>query len=496
MNALHQVPERFRQKRVLVIGDAILDTYVKGTSERLCREAPAPVITLEERAWRCGGAANTAINIAALGASVVMMTVVGNDAHGRILIEKLTEAGIHTSWVNKSAERSTVAKTRISASSRILLRVDEGSTDPLHAEAESALESAIRKIHGDFDVIVVSDYDNGIIGERVIDALAAVAPETPVVIDARDPSRFRRVKATAAKPNYEESLRVLSLPKQRGARRMAQLADAAEQLLDRVGAKYVYATVDADGALLLRRGRAPYPVRCIPRDESNTIGAGDSYVGALALSLCSGATPEAAAEIASAAASVVLQKDGTSACSGIELRSVLKGNTKRLDNVEDLQHRLHEFRKAGKRIVFTNGCFDILHRGHVRFLSQARALGDVLIVGLNSDESIRRIKGATRPINTLADRIEVLSGLQSVDALVPFHDDSPVELIRAVRPDVFVKGGGYTPLDIPEAELVRRLGGEVKVIAAEEGFSTSLLIEKIHDKSAQPRFASRGQGLL
>lgn len=494
MSTLHHWPERFRQQRVLIIGDAILDTYIKGTSDRLCREAPAPVISLDERQWRCGGAANTAVNIAALGASASLMTVLGEDAHARILMEKLSEAGVDTTWVRKSSARRTVAKTRISAASTILLRIDEGSTGPLRDAEASDMAAGLGEIFDQFDAIVVSDYDNGIISEPLINTFASIASKIPVVIDARNPARFRDVHALAAKPNYEESLRVLGLPKLRGALRVSQLAGAAEQLLEQTGAEHVYATLDSDGTLLLSRDQAPFPVSCIPRDEGNSVGAGDSYVGALALSLCSGATPEAAARIASTAANVVLQTEGTSACSGMELRSALKGDMKYLDNPEDLHHRLREFRKHGKRVVFTNGCFDILHRGHVNFLKKARALGDVLIVGLNSDDSIRRIKGKTRPINSLADRIEVLSGLQSVDGLVPFDDDSPVELIKTVRPDIFVKGGGYIPEDIPEADLVRQLGGEVKVIPAEEGFSTSLLIEKIHDRSAQPRYASRGQG--
>jgi D-beta-D-heptose 7-phosphate kinase/D-beta-D-heptose 1-phosphate adenosyltransferase len=344
------------------------------------------------------------------------------------------------------------------------------------------MSEMLKKKAETFDAIVVSDYGYGAITGEMLKTLETCAAIRPVVIDARDLSRFRHVRPMAVKPNYREAARLLDVPEKRGNERMAQMVGYSDALLEKTGARYVFVTLDADGAVLFAHGEKPYRLSCVPEKDAMTIGAGDSFTSALALSLVAGAPPKRAARVASTAAYVVLQKAGTSACTAMELRAALKGNVKWLDSIDDLLLKVRQFRKDDKRIVFTNGCFDILHRGHVNFLKHARSLGDVLVVALNSDAGIRRVKGPGRPINSLADRIEVLAGLQSVDCLIAFDDDTPADVIRAVRPDIFVKGSAHTAESIPEAEFVGALGGQVHIIPA-AGLSTSQLIRKIRQRS-------------
>ncbi len=248
---------------------------------------------------------------------------------------------------------------------------------------------------------------------------------------------------------------------------------------EQTGARIVAVTLDADGAIILERGRPPYRTYARPTHHSRAAGAGDTFAAALALGLAAGAETPAAADLASAAAAVVVGRDGTAACSSRELRERIAAGDKPVDDPSDLAARLSEHRRQGRRIVFTNGCFDILHRGHISYLSLAKSLGDVLVVGVNSDDGIRRLKGPSRPINALEDRMGVLAALSCVDLIVPFDEDTPCELIRVVRPDVFVKGGDYTRDRLPEAAIVEELGGAVQILPYLADRSTTDMIERI-----------------
>jgi|tagenome__1003787_1003787.scaffolds.fasta_scaffold20980230_3 D-beta-D-heptose 7-phosphate kinase/D-beta-D-heptose 1-phosphate adenosyltransferase len=489
LDARSALLERFAGRRVAVIGEAILDGYLDGVAGRISREAPVPIVELLARTDAPGGAANTAINLAALGADVRFVSVVGRDGEGDRLLEALEDAGVDVSDVLRIPGRDTLAKQRVSAGGQMLLRFDAGSTDALDARNEDRLIRHVVGAWGDSDAVVVSDYGYGVASDRVLAVLGEQQrrDERVLVADAKDLRRFRPVGVTAVKPNYGEACQLLGEPERRGTRaRAAQVGMAGDRLLDVTGARIVAVTVDTDGAFVFERDAPPYRTYATPHPNSRAAGAGDTFVAALTLALTCGATAPVAAELASTAAGVVVRRTGTSICTTADLADAVGQDAgKRVDPGPALDARIRSFREAGRRIVFTNGVFDILHRGHVTYLARAKGLGDVLVVGVNADESVHRLKGPLRPINPLDDRIAVLEALSPVDLIVPFQDDTPAGVIELVRPDVFVKGGDYRREMLPEAPLVERLGGTVRILPFTEDRSTTNVIAKVREAYAE-----------
>jgi D-beta-D-heptose 7-phosphate kinase / D-beta-D-heptose 1-phosphate adenosyltransferase len=483
---LIEVIENFKRLKILVVGDAILDTYVKGNPDRVCREAPVLVYNVEEQEHQCGGAANTAINVASLGAETYFLTVTGKDANAKQLVDVLKDNKVHTEFIIRDKSRVTIAKKRITASSNILMRIDEGTTTEISEESEEELLEKVRELYPIVDAIILSDYGYKVITPFLVKGIQDLRLNNPkpVVVDARDLSKFNSLKPDAVKPNYEEAIKLLNLEKIQ-QNRQQQILDREDALFELTGAKQVAVTLDVEGVLMLEKGKEPYKVLSVPQDNKNAIGAGDTFVSALTLSIALKATGEVAAEIASAAAAVVVKKDGTVSCTNNELKSYFKSVPKYILKLEDVITIVKDCKKKGKKIVFTNGCFDILHKGHISILNKAREAGDVLIVGVNSDNSIKKLKGADRPINNLEDRVTVLAGLQSVDFLISFEEESPVQLIKAVHPDVFVKGGNYSEHTIPEAALLKKIGCRVLIVPYKEEHATTQIINKIRDNNQE-----------
>jgi len=481
MNTLNNFIQQFKKWKVLVIGDAILDTYVNGTIDKICREAPVPIFNTLEQHHRCGGASNTAINLAKLGADTYFLSVTGKDAAAREMIACLKKADVHTDYLVMDKSRTTLCKKRITASSSILLRIDEGSTQDVSGECEQELINSFIELYEQVDAVVISDYGYGIFTDKVLKAVQqnTATMAKPLVIDAKDLRRFRHLQPTAVKPNYEEALTILGIQKLPEGNRAVKLQPFAAQLHQLTGADKVAATLDCDGVLYLEKGKKPYHIACVPQDNKKTIGAGDTFISAFVLALTSNAPGKLAADIGAAAAAVVVQKEETVGCTLHELQACFNAVPKYVSHAQDLANIVADLRKKGKRIVFTNGCFDILHKGHVTLLSRARQLGDVLIVGINGDASIRKLKGPERPINTLDDRTTVLAGLHSVDYMISFEEETPAHLIKALRPDVFVKGGDYTEDTIPEAALVKKVGDSIAIIPYVVDHSTTNIINKI-----------------
>jgi D-beta-D-heptose 7-phosphate kinase/D-beta-D-heptose 1-phosphate adenosyltransferase len=290
---------------------------------------------------------------------------------------------------------------------------------------------------------------------------------------------------TAVKPNFRQALGLLGAS-DRGGPRPELIAAEGERILAETGARIAAVTLDSEGALVLERGRDPYRTYARREADSRSMGAGDTFAAALALALAAGADTPGAAELASAAAGVVVAKEATACCASDELLAAMTGEGKVIADRDRLAAVLARHREEGRRVVFTNGCFDLLHRGHVTYLSRAKTLGDVLVVGLNSDDSVARLKGPDRPLNPLADRAHVLAALSCVDLVAPFSEPTPERLLETVRPDVFVKGGDYTRAMLPEAPLVERLGGRVELLPYVEDRSTTGIIERIRDSVPEP----------
>jgi len=489
---LNAVIDRFAGLRVLVVGEAMLDSYLEGDAGRLCREAPVPVVNVTRRTDAPGGAANTACNAGALGARVCFLSVIGDDPEGELLRRSLERNGVGAGALVVEPGRRTLAKHRVLAGDQMLVRFDQGNTGALCPETERKVARRLEREYARADAVIVSDYGYGVLGDRVLASLAKLRATHPAVLvaDAKDLRRYRDVRPAAVKPNFEEACALVGVSR---AERMRGAIDpeVAANLLDATGAAFVALTLDCDGTVVIERGAEPFRLPARRVEHASTAGAGDTFVAALALGLACEASPREATSLAAAAASVVVGEDGTAACSPFELREALADDRKYVADRQRLAERVDRYRRQGKRVVFTNGCFDILHSGHISYLNQARSVGDALIVGLNSDDSVRRLKGPERPVNTLDDRARVIAGLDSVTLVVPFDEDTPSEIIRIIRPDVFVKGGDYREDTLPEAPLVRALGGDVRLLPFVEDRSTSGLIARIRASAGAPPAPSR-----
>lgn len=484
----------FPKLNIIVLGDAMLDSYLEGFSNRLCREAPVPVVTLARRENAPGGAANTAVNISSLGSRVTFLSVIGNDPEGVLLRQALRERGVPTEHLLVHPARQTLAKHRVMAGSQLVVRFDQGSTDWVDPDTEQALIDRLTELFPQCDALIVSDYGYGILTPRVIDTLAELQASTPrlITVDSKELVAYRQVGITAVKPNYEEAVRLLDLDRLEASQaRVDQVAAHAAQILDITGAQIAAVTLDTEGSFVFEHGRMPHRTYAQPRPHSRAAGAGDTFASAFTLALAAGAQTPVAAELAAVAADIVVSQEGTAACAAETLRGYVSATGKYVTDLSDLVARLALYRQQGQRIVFTNGCFDILHRGHITYLNQAKHLGDILIVGLNSDESVRRLKGPTRPINSVDDRAEVLAALSCIDHIASFSEDMPTRLIEAIRPDIYVKGGDYTRETLPEAPLVEALGGEVHILPYLQDLSTSGIIERIREVYTWPAADNR-----
>ncbi|HEY9880586.1 MAG TPA: D-glycero-beta-D-manno-heptose 1-phosphate adenylyltransferase [Leptolyngbyaceae cyanobacterium] len=478
---LLELIDRFPRLRVLVIGEAILDSYLQGDVTRLCREAPVPVVDVEQRQYAPGGAANTAANVASLGGETYFLSVIGTDYEGARLCETLAARNVLLDDLISDRDRKTLTKQRIMAASHLLVRFDQGSTDEVAEEVEALLIHRLVERFPTCDAVIISDYAYGILTPQLINTLKQLQAEHPrvIVADSKRLQAYAEVGVTAVKPNYDETVRLLNLPKLGGHERVEQISRYGQAVLEQVGTQMAALTLDEDGALIFVGDSPPVRTFAKPAPSSNATGAGDTYVATLALALGAGGDAHAAASLAAMATAIIVQEEGTTCCNPLALRRALFDQNKRIFNHTELVSLVEQHRTLGRRIVFTNGCFDILHSGHVTCLEQAKALGDVLIVGVNTDESIRQLKGPTRPVNALADRLTVLAALGCVDYVVPFADLSPRELIRIIRPDVYAKGGDYTRDTLPETPLIEELGGEVKILPYLGDRSTTNLIQQI-----------------
>jgi len=462
-----------RRPRIVVIGDALLDRWWAGSADRISREAPAPVVRIADRADVPGGAANTAMNLAALGADVALVGAIGDDAGGAALAALLDAAGVDTAGLVRVPGLATTVKTRIAGGGQVLVRLDDG--DAVEGDAAALVARAALAATADADAELVCDYGIGSAGAVVRDALATRVSRPPVtVVDAHDLAPWSVVRPTAVTPNAGETERLLGLPL--GPDRVEAAELLRDDLLAATGAAGVVVTLDRDGTVVHAEDGTTRTV-AHPAPDAMANGAGDTFAAALTLALAAGEPLPNAAVVAQLAADVVVREPGTSVCSRAALVATVEGPLRVL-GIDALEAALEAHRRAGRRIVFTNGCFDVLHVGHTTYLKQARQLGDVLVVAVNDDASVRRLKGPGRPINGAADRAGVLAELACVDHVVVFGSDTAVPLLERLRPDVYAKGGDYTPEMLEETPTVEAYGGEVAILGYVSAHSTSGIIAR------------------
>ncbi|WP_207425932.1 D-glycero-beta-D-manno-heptose 1-phosphate adenylyltransferase [Pedobacter sp. SYSU D00535] len=482
--AYHKIISQFEKSRVLVIGDIILDAYLKGDSTRLSPEAPVPVVNVSRKEEAVGGAANIALNLRALGAEVTFFSAVGCDEDAEKAIALLSKTGVNAGYIIKEPGRKTMVKTRVMAKTQILARFDYGTQIPIGTETEHLIAAYLKEKYESFDVVMIGDYYGGILTPYIIQTIQHLQEQTPklLAVDSKELTSFKSLRPTLVKPNYFEAIKLAGQGYQ-ATERVEQARETGELLFEKTGAKIVALTMDAEGALIFDNGQLSYRSYAYEVPTPNVVGAGDTFISAYALSLYAGADIPMATEVATAAAAIAVQKDDTAPCYSAELSSFFTINNKIISHAGELKKLAEIYEAQGKKIVFTNGCFDILHSGHVSYLNRAKELGDVLIVGLNCDESVARLKGPDRPINPLEDRMEVLSGLSAIDHIISFgheNEDTPVELIRAAKPHVFAKGGDYTKETLPEASVVEEIGGEIVFVPYVPDHSTTRIIHRIN----------------
>jgi D-beta-D-heptose 7-phosphate kinase/D-beta-D-heptose 1-phosphate adenosyltransferase len=470
---------------ILCIGDLMLDEFIYGDVTRISPEAASPVIAVSREDLIIGGAGNVARNIASLGARCLFVGVVGDDPAGKTLKSALdsSQSGIASRLV-VDRSRPTTRKLRFVSErhSTHLLRADWELAKPVGAKTEAALIKYALALLPRVDAVVLSDYAKGVLTTRLIGAVIERAKKLkkPVVVDPKgsDFSIYRG--ATVITPNRVE----LADATRQAVGTGAELAAAASALARAVGTKAVLVTLSEEGMMLHVRGATPVHVPAYSVKVRDVSGAGDTVAAVLAVMLALGADFEAAMRAANAAASIVVGKRGTATVSAAELRArilpsaTLAPEEKIVFDWRELDERLAEWRSQDLRIGFTNGVFDLLHPGHLKVLAQARAACDRLVVGLNSDASVRRLKGNGRPIQGEHARAEVLAGLEAVDLVVVFEQDTPLELIRQVRPSVLVKGGDYRRDQVVGREVVEAQGGEVIVVDLVPGFSTTRIVAR------------------
>lgn len=466
--------------RVLVVGDIMLDRYIHGEVERISPEAPVPVIRHAQRYDRAGGAANVAMNLAGIGCQAVLAGFWGDDKEQSELQEMLDKAGVDTVGVVTSS-LPTISKTRIVGRNQQLLRLDIESREmPPEIEIERLAERAVAlvdKVHA----VILSDYAKGALARSVCQAViaAARAKGVPVLADPKSHDLGKYAGATTVCPNLGE----LAMATGVSVHQVEALLDAGQRQVEQHNLQFLTVTMSEKGISVLWPDRR-FHSSARAREVFDVSGAGDTVIATLAASLAGGLEVESAVDLANIAAGIVVGKMGTVPIALHELIAALTPSTRLAagDKILDRSRiglRVAEWRAAGETIVFTNGCFDLLHVGHITLLEDCRRFGSKLVLGLNADASVSRLKGPTRPIVGESERARVMAALASVDAVVLFSEDTPLELICELKPNVLVKGGDYTIETVVGHEQVQAYGGRVEIVPTVEGFSTTNIVKKL-----------------
>ncbi len=470
------------KKVVLVIGDVMLDRYLMGNVNRISPEAPVPVVLLNRSEARAGGAANVAANLSGLGLSAQIIGCIAHDDAGHTLKRLMNEAGIDTSHLMISDSRPTVAKTRVMSGNQQIVRIDEESTSAFsQQEADMLLKQVNQALHQKPAMVILSDYAKGLLNTEVCQAIITLCKQLriPVIADpkGRDYSKYHG--ASALTPNKKETAEACGVP----LHETETLLQAAKQLKDHLALNFLAVTRGEEGISFIDDTHIEH-IPATAKQVYDVSGAGDTVIATLAAGLVHNLNPHDALQLANIAAGIVVGKVGTVPVSQAELLKTLisEDGQSQVDKICDraqLISLVKDWRDQGQKIVFTNGCFDLLHAGHVTYLEAAKKTGDKLILGLNTDRSVSALKGPTRPVVHEGDRARVLAALASVDAVILFDEDTPLALIDLVRPDVIVKGDDYTEDQVVGGKEVKSWGGSVKLIPLVQGRSTSNIIKKL-----------------
>ena len=472
--------KHIQKKNVLVLGDVMLDCYYYGKVERISPEAPIPVFLKGDTKYVLGGGANVVSNLVAANQDVYLCSVIGDDEAGLHLVSMLNEIGCDCSGILHSKGRKTTIKTRLLAqNNQQLIRIDQEQAENISRFEEEELLKIIKLRLSQADIIIISDYLKGVLTISLIQEVIQLCDkkQIPVFIDIKDKNFDKYYGATLLKPNRNELTMITGMPTESNE----EILDAAKKLKEKCKCKYVLTTLGSKGMLIIGDSIEEW-ISSIEQEVYDVSGAGDTVISYFAASFINGYDISESANMANIAAGIKVRKMGTAA---VMLKEVMNAytskikdkNNNKLVTINELKLILEN--QKGKKLVFTNGCFDILHRGHVSYLKAAAEFGDLLIVGLNSDRSVKRLKGQDRPVNTEEDRAIILGALEYVDFVVIFDEDTPLKMIKEVQPDVLVKGADYVKDDVIGASFVESYGGEVKLVRYLSEFSTTGILNKI-----------------
>lgn len=492
MGPLHYilpVVENLTSARIVCIGDVMLDQFIYGSVERVSPEAPIPVLSIARRNIAAGGVGNVAANLSGLGCAVELISVAGDDDAHDVLEKVLKDLPGLQATLLTDPSRPTTEKTRFIAGHQQMLRADLENVTPIAPAVEDALIAAAKKAFKNCQCVVLSDYGKGVLTPKVLRAVmdAARSEKIPVFVDPKGSDYAKYKGARLITPNRKELELATGLP----ASSDADIVAAARALMTSGGIGGVIATRSADGMTVLDGTSDPVHLRTQAREVFDVSGAGDTVIAVLAAAVASGASILDAAALANIAAGIVVEKVGTAAIRAEDLRRFLAENNFDARQTiapvlswEGAREQIERWRARGLRVGFTNGCFDLVHQGHVVMLDRCRAQCDKLILGLNADASVTRLKGASRPVNKQDARAQVIAALGSVDAVVVFGEeksekDTPLDLIKALKPDFLFKGADYTADSVVGGDFVQSYGGKIVLIPLEEGFSTTDTIKKL-----------------
>jgi len=476
---------RNKQPKILVIGDLMIDHYLWGKCERISPEAPVQVVAIEKETAVLGGAGNVINNLATLNANVEVMSVIGDDSNAVELKKMLEKIEVNSSNLIVQNGRNTSKKSRIIASQQQVVRYDKESTEDTSIASQEAIIENFKKNIGSYEMILLSDYGKGVLTNALTRTLIDIANEhnKKVLVDPKGQDYTKYSGAYLLTPNKKEAIEASKVQ----INDESSLLEAITKLKDECQLSIGLITLSEDGIAIFDDRLRTHPT--VAREVYDVTGAGDTVIASLGFSLACGYDIDKAVKFANLAAGVVVGKIGSATATLneiIEYESSLNQSTSdsHIKTLEEIELLSQELKERGKKVVFTNGCFDILHVGHVKYLEEAKSYGDVLILGLNSDESVSRLKGPTRPVNTENDRAYILAALEAVDYVVKFYDDTPYELIKAVKPHILVKGGDYEGKEVVGQEIA----DELRLVQFVEGKSTTKTIERIQKGNDEKEF--------
>ena len=467
-----------KEPNILVIGDLMIDHYLWGKCERISPEAPVQVVAIEKETAVLGGAGNVINNLSVLGAKVSVLSVIGDDTNAKELKSMLEELDINGDGLVEQKGRNTSKKSRIIASQQQVVRYDKESTDDISKDSQLEIIKNFQENISFYDIVIFSDYGKGVLTTELTQELIEIANahNKKVLVDPKGEDYSKYSGAYLLTPNKKEAIEASKI----NIQDRATLLEAITKLKSECSLAIGLITLSEDGIAIYDNELRIHPT--VAREVYDVTGAGDTVIASLAFALACGYDIDKAVKFANLSAGVVVGKIGSATATLneiIEYESSLNKSTSdsHIKSLQEIALLSEELKKRGKKVVFTNGCFDILHVGHVKYLEEAKSYGDVLILGLNSDESVRRLKGPTRPVNTEDDRAYILASLEAVDYVVKFYDDTPYELIKAVQPHILVKGGDYEGKEVVGQDIA----DELRLVNFVEGKSTTKTIEKIKD---------------